>query len=146
MSRTLAEVAQLLAHSPSITIATRDEAFAPEIVRGCAAAVRADGTIVVAVAMPEGERALANLDANGAIALTMSRPTTYETLQVKGRDAHREAWPDAALAVDQQRVGFMREVGEVGMPPALGGVMWSRAWIAIAFTPTEIREQTPGAT
>lgn len=144
MAPTLADVSRLLAHGNSITIATRDADLAPEITRCAAAAVRADGTVVVAIAMPEGERCMANIDANRMVALTACRPTTYEALQLKGVDARRAPWPDAAVAADANRAGFVREVIEVGMSPAIGASMWSPAWATIAFTPIEIRDQTPG--
>ncbi len=144
-SQTLADVSALLEHGTSITIATRDGDFLPDVTRCCAAAVRPDGTVLVAIAMPEGERALSNIDANAVVAVTACRPTTYEALQLKGTDARRQAWPDAAVAADANRAGFVREVTEVGMSPAVGSSLWAPTWVTIAFTPTELRVQTPGA-
>lgn len=145
-AQALADFSRLLAHGTSITIATRDQQLAPDVVRCCAAAVRTDGTVVVAVPLPEGEQALANIDANRAVALTSCRPTTYEALQLKGIDARRAPWPDAAMAADANRAGFVREVTEVGMSPAVGASLWSSSWVTIVFTPIELRVQTPGAT
>lgn len=141
----LADFTRLLAYGTSITIATRDGDLTPDCVRCCAAMVQPDGTVLVAIAMPEGERALANIEANRVVALTACRPTSYEALQLKGIDAKRCAWPEAARAADANRDGFVREIVEVGMPAPLGAALWSQAWSSIVFTPTEMRTQTPGA-
>lgn len=98
----------------------------------------------VALAMPEGTRTLANIESTGVVALTGARPTTYRTLQLKGRDARRVVWAELEQVVSEHRAAFVAEVVAVGLPREAAPAMWSSRFVAIAFTPEEIFDQTPG--
>jgi hypothetical protein len=143
---TLEELRGFLELGLSIVIATRDEKMVPALCRAGGARLGPDGLVRVLVAMPEGHRTLANLDATGQIAICCCRPLTYRTLQVKGNDARRIEWPGYEEVALAHRPAFRAEVEAIGIPPTLSGLLWSRAFVPIAFTPSEIFDQTPGPT
>jgi hypothetical protein len=128
----------------SVLAATRDANMRPAISRCGGARVGNDGLVRVAIALPEGARTLANLESTGVIALTAVLPTTYRTLQVKGREARRVEWPELDQIVISHRAAFVEEVLAIGLARENAPVMWSTRFVAIAFTPDEIFDQTPG--
>ena len=95
----LDELRGFLALGVSLLVATRDARMKPAIARCGGARLGPDGLVRVAIALPEGGLTLANLESTGAIALTAARPTTYRTLQVKGRDARLVDWPEQEQVV-----------------------------------------------
>jgi hypothetical protein len=128
----------------SLVSTTRDKGMMPEITRCGGARLGEDGILRVLFAMPESTRSLANIDATGAIALSVVRPTTYRTLQVKGHDARRIDWPEAESIALSHRQAFMGEVEVLGLPKSITGFLWSKSFVAVGFTPTDIFDQTPG--
>ncbi|MDB4936648.1 MAG: hypothetical protein JWP87_3620 [Labilithrix sp.] len=141
---TLDELGSLLKLGVSVLAATRDANMRPAISRCGGARVGNDGLVRVAIALPEGARTLANLESTGVIALTAVLPTTYRTLQVKGREARRVEWPELDQIVISHRAAFVEEVLAIGLARENAPVMWSTRFVAIAFTPDEIFDQTPG--
>lgn len=116
------ELASFIEGGIAIVVATRDADMRPQITRAWGAAVSDDGSaLILGVTAAEGSRALDNLRANGAIAVTFCSPTTYRTVQAKGvvtdlrepgerdlarRDEHIEDFLDQV-----EQVGIEREVG-----------------------------------
>lgn len=128
----------------SLTVATRDDRMVVEITRCAAARLGEDGRVLVAVPMPEGRRTLANIDATGLIAFSAALPSDYSTIQLKGRDARRVEWPEQEAAVAQHRARFAEMMHKVGLPSNYARSMWSNEVVAVAFTPSEMYDQTPG--
>jgi hypothetical protein len=128
----------------SLVCVTRDSRMLPEITRCGGARLGDDGILRVLFAMPESTRTLANIEDNGALALSCVRPTTYRTLQVKGHDARRIEWPEGDPIPLAHREKFMSEVEVLGLPRTITGSLWSTRFVAIGFTPTDIFDQTPG--
>jgi hypothetical protein len=138
------ELRSFLSLGVSLLVATRSAGKKPAIARCGLARYGDDGLVRVAVAMPEGAVTLANLDDNGVIALTGARPTNYRTLQVKGHGAHRITWPEMDALVVRHRAAFVEEVCAVGLAREAANVMWSTRFVAIAFVPDVLFDQTPG--
>jgi hypothetical protein len=134
-----------LEDGPSLLIATRDGELRSDVTRCSAARVLASGTVVVAVNMPDGRQAIENVHANGQIALTAARPTTYACLQVKGSGARVEAWPEQARALAFHRSIFVGEIVKAGLPARQADAVLTTECITVAFTPDVILDQTPGA-
>jgi hypothetical protein len=128
----------------SVLAATRDVNMKPAISRCGGARLGDDGLVRVAIALPEGARTLANVESTRVVALTAAFPRTYRTLQVKGRDARRIEWPELEQIALSHRAAFVEEVLAVGLSQENAPVMWSTRFVAIAFTPDEIFDQTPG--
>lgn len=141
---TLDDLRRFLTLGLSILAVTRDAKMVPNVTRSGGARLGEDGALRVLVAMPEGEQSLANLGENGLIALTCVLPSTYRTLQVKGRDARRIEWPEQEAIAAAHRPAFSAEVVPLGLPPTIGACLWSDEFVTIAFTPLEVFDQTPG--
>jgi hypothetical protein len=86
------------------------------IARAWGIAVSADGTeMTLCVAAPTGSSMRANLESNGAVAETYSRPTTYRTVQLKGRVvAVHEPSVEQLAAADDHADAFSREASSWG--------------------------------
>jgi hypothetical protein len=138
------DVAQFLSLGVSLVAATRDERWAVELTRCAAARLQPDGRVFFAVPIPEGERTLANIERTGVIALSAALPTNYSTLQLKGSDGARVAWPEQARVSQEHRTRFIESLVAIGWPSDYAAAFWSSEFEAVAFTPDEVFDQTPG--
>ena len=140
-----ADLRQLLCQGPSLMVATCDERRSLELSRAAAARLGEDGLLRVALPLPESRRAIWNLENNPVVALSLALPTTYRTLQVKGRDVHRIDWPGHEALAHEHGAAFRDQVIAVGIPEELASSFLSlNRFETFAFTPIEIYEQTPG--
>jgi hypothetical protein len=140
-----ADLRQLLCQGPSLMVATCDERHALELSRAAGARLDDDGLLRLALPLPEARRAVWNLENNPVIALSVVLPTTYRTLQLKGRDAHRIEWPGHEAIARAHGAAFRDQVIAVGVHPEFASSFLSlNRFETFAFTPTEIYEQTPG--
>jgi hypothetical protein len=143
----LQDLQQLFCTGASLMLVTRDERMAPEITRAAAARLGEDGLVRVALPLPESRRTLWNLEVSSLVALSAVLPTTYRTLQVKGTDARPLDWPGHEDIARAHMAAFTAEVIAVGVAHELaGGFCSHNRYATIAFTPSEIYEQTPGPT
>jgi hypothetical protein len=140
------QVAEQLAGGVATIVATRDEHMRPSIARGWAISVSADGTeVTLCVGAPPGSRMRSNLDSNGAIAVTCSRPTTYRTVQLKGQVAAlREPGPAQLQAANDHAEAFSLEAEELGLPPGSGQRLMDPGLVVVSFNLREVYDQTPG--
>ncbi len=140
--------AALIGGRVSIIVGSRDASLRPHLIRalGC----RLDGErrrVTVLLPRRASERVIADLQANGRIAVVFSEPTTHRTLQLKGDDA--QVVPcvaaDSALAETHLRE-FIAEIGELHFAPEVAVTIHDRddGMVAVQFTVTEAFEQTPG--
>ncbi|MBX3620734.1 MAG: hypothetical protein KF891_12220 [Rhizobacter sp.] len=143
------KVAAFVQSGVSITLAARGERLVPSISKavGCVVDAGLRQLSVLAFADPAGA-VCRDLTDNGQIAACFSRPSTDETVQVKGRDA--QAAPATPLEVaaarrcldllidDLEPMGFSREM--------LEAVFWGNPaqMVAVRFTPDAAFSQTPG--
>jgi hypothetical protein len=139
----LARFIEFVDSGTSLLIATRDAAHGCEVVR-VAAACLLEQRIQLLVPLPEGERSLRNLAANGCIALTAAHPTSYRAFQIKGRDASLASWPEMESAAERHFTAMAAELAQLGVSPEQTARLWSRSYVAVAFTPEALFEQTPG--
>jgi hypothetical protein len=105
--------------------------------------------LTVVFSRTQAARFLSDIQANGAIALVATEPSTHRSLQVKGRDAVVEALagPAEAARVRVHREGFVAEVVPLGYPEHLIRALLDcpdEELAAVTFTPTEAFVQTPG--
>ncbi|HVX31899.1 MAG TPA: pyridoxamine 5'-phosphate oxidase family protein [Solirubrobacterales bacterium] len=139
---------ELLLAGAATIVATRDAEMRPALTRGWGVALAADGgRLALCVEAPPGSRVRANLEANGEIAVTCSRPTTYRTVQVKGV-AEIVGEPDAERlrAVRAQVGAFSAEVAQLGLPADAGEALLADELLAVTVVPREVFDQTPGPT
>jgi hypothetical protein len=132
----------------SIIVATSNAALAPHLMRAVGCRFSPDDRLVILVTRSGSAPLLADVVANARMAVVFSRPSTLQTLQLKGTDARCE--PATAADVDLARDYARRMVEEVGL---LGfdavmahGAFDARAddLVALSFTPSAVFEQTPG--
>jgi hypothetical protein len=139
-------VRELIAGGVATIVASRDERLRPSIGRGWAIALSDSGTeVTLCVEAPAGSRMHDNLQSNGAIAVTCSRPTTYRTVQLKGR-VTTIAQPSAEqlAAVDRHAEAFSNEAEQVGLGPDSGVRLLDRGLASVSFKVAEVYDQTPG--
>jgi hypothetical protein len=132
----------------SFIVGSRDARHRPHLMRAVAGWLDEERRHFT-VLMPElhGSGLLADLRANGCIAVVCSEPSSHRTLQLKGRRAELQAAaPEDAVRAAAYLQAFTAEIGQLGFPPrvaqallAPGGPVWRiRFEIEAAF------EQTPG--
>jgi hypothetical protein len=139
---------ELLLTGAATIVATRDAEMRPALTRGWGLAVDGDGErLSLCVEVPMGSAVRANLEANGEIAVTCSRPTTYRTVQVKGA-AEIVGEPDEGRlrAAREQVAAFSAEVAQLGLPADAGEALLVERLLAVVVEPREVFDQTPGPT
>jgi hypothetical protein len=136
-----------LAEGFAAVAATCDERLRPELARVWGMEVAADGrSLTFCVEAPPGSRMRANLERGSAVAITATKPTTYRSMQVKGR--LRGSWEpteaDLARALGQ-RDAFADNVVALGIEPARGvRFIREEALFAAEIDVEELYDQTPG--
>lgn len=127
-------------------VATRDEHNRPHVTRGWGGLLDAEtGRLDLALTVSDDLEVVADLEANGAIAVTLVRPTNYLAMQLTG---HVE-WIGEVNPSDQERIDahieqFVGEVMTVGMPREVALIAGDR-FVAIRVAIGQCFDQTPGA-
>jgi hypothetical protein len=114
----LAELKRLPGTGVAILIGTGDEARVPELSRAWGLRVSDNGEAIdVSVHVGVAGLTLDNLAADPRVAVTMSSPSTYRSLQVKGRAvATRAAGKKDRQRVAGHQAAFTEEVQSIGVP------------------------------
>lgn len=133
----------------SVILASRNAGLVADAIRGCGCRVSRDRRrVIVLVDRQRAEPLVADVTANGQIAVVFSQPSTHRTIQLKGTDASvvRPKPSDRAL-VASHREDWVDELCGIGYSREFAKAFWGRlpeALVAISFTPTAAFEQTPG--
>ena len=142
-------VLALMRRRISIIVASRNAQHRPHLMRAIGLRVSADRRrVTVLMTRSTSKPVLDDIQANGAIAVVLSEPSTHATAQVKGTDAVVEpiAAGDLAL-VEAHAERFADELAPLGFSRALAHAILDRGdgdAVAVSFTPTQAFEQTPG--
>lgn len=141
-----AEFVGFLESGLSIHVATRDAGLAPHGATAWAVEVDPTGTqLVVYVHEFESASVMADLRANGEIAVGFGRPTDDRACQLKGTFEGADPAPDSARdLVARQAEGFRRELEQVGIPRALTAGWETWPCVAIRMRVRDVFVQTPG--
>lgn len=141
--------AGFLQRRTSMTIAARDARNRPVVARAFGCRVSSDRRrVTLYLGVEHSPLAIDCLRENGAIAVAITRPTTHETLQLKGQvldigplsdedRAEMAAYQDSfveELAPMGHRPEFVRSVLDAG----------SKDCVAVVFEPMQLFNQTPG--
>jgi hypothetical protein len=139
-------LAAFLQSGLSMVVGTRDADLRPEVARAVGLRVEADGAeATVFVPVSTGADTLANLEANGRIALTCSRPADHRTLQLKGGVLEIRAADERDRGdIERYRQDFAEVLGYVGVPPRLTGRVQAWPCHAVRFRVEALFQQTPG--
>lgn len=82
---------------------------------------------------------------DGRVAVVAAQPTTYQSIQLKGRCLEvGEPGPGDARHVQDHRDAYTAAVALIGHPPSVVRNLWTRAVTRIRFTFDEAFDQTPG--
>jgi hypothetical protein len=141
-----ADLAAFVSRGVAIVVATRDEERRPALSRGWAPSISQDGAeTTLCVAAAPGSATLANLEANGAIAVTLSDPPTYRTVQMKG-EVVELCSPGAELLarVEEHFAAFAGELEQFGIPRDASRRFLDADLVAVSFAVRERYDQTPG--
>lgn len=138
-------IAEFLTRGLCVLVATRDASLAPHCVTGSAVVLAGPGRGVVFLPSFESAPALANLRANGAIAVLLEEPTTHRGIQMKGMVAAlREPTTSELRAVADFAARTKSELSAIGFAPTVLERMNFMPCTAVEFTFEQVFEQTPG--
>jgi Pyridoxamine 5'-phosphate oxidase len=138
--------AQVVGPGPGCIVATRDEEMRPEIARGWAPEVNEEAAIAtVCIGAERDSKMGSNLLSNGAIALTMTHPTTYRGIQAKGRVSDvGEPTAEQLERVQAHLAAFAAQVELLGLGRELTRRLLVPDLMAVTFAVHELYDQTPG--
>jgi len=141
--------ADFLTGRVSILVGSCSAERLPSVVRAYGCRVAPDGdSVTVFLSVPQSERVLQDLQAGAGIAAVFSRPSTHETVQLKGERAHIAALVDG----DRERMraygrSFSEEIAALGFQAPFNRLIMSGVEdeaVAVTFVPSAAFEQTPG--
>jgi len=141
--------AAFIQHRVNINVAARDAHNMPAVTRAFGCRVSADRrSVTVFISSAWAATVLNDLQDNGAIAVVIGRPTTHETLQLKGKLESISPLSNADRdAIAAYRASFVAELGSAGYNPGFAGTVVGGAvgdCVAVSFEPSSIFVQTPG--
>jgi hypothetical protein len=140
------DIAELASQGVAVIAATRDASLVPAVTRGWGTRLSGDGArLELCVDAPEGSATLANLRAGSPMAVTLSRPTSYLTVQLKGPVVRFGAPGDDALRIASEHVeAFVAETSAIGVPEPVVRALAEGEMVAVAIDVAERYDQTPG--
>jgi len=144
-----AELAVFLGGAVSMLVATADAQRQPSLVRALGCRLSADRReLTLLLARSRSAPVIARLQANPAVAVVFSQPSTHRTLQLKADEAALvpTADGDAALAAAYLE-RMLPELARVGMSEAFTRAFLAFAeddLVALRLRPTVAYSQSPG--
>ena len=144
-----ASVAEFIQSGLSITVAARSERLVPSIAKAVGCKVDdARGEVTLLLFAEAAAAVCRDIAGNGHVAACFSRPSTNETVQVKGDDARFALATPAEVAVARRCLdGLIDDLTPQGLDPRLlEAFFWGATedLLAIRFTPQAAFKQTPG--
>jgi hypothetical protein len=145
-SRISEDLVELFESGVSILVGTTSRAKTPEATRAVGAVVHADRQrLTVFLPTDVAARPLANLEANGLVAVGFSSVLDHRTLQVKGKaEEVRPANADEHELIRRYHAAFGETLYVTGIPRAVTRRLNVWPATAVTFVVTDIFLQTPG--
>jgi len=142
-------VADFIVSGLSITVASCDSRLVPSIAKGVGCRPADDlSALTVFLFAESAEATCRDIAASGRIAVTFSRPSTHETVQIKGRDARTVPLEPGDVACVRRNLDlFTEDIGLLGWgADFVDAVFWRDPadLLAVRFTPDGVFGQTPG--
>lgn len=140
------ELKEFLESGVATIVGTGDANGRPHMAYGWAPRVAGrEGVVEVFLDRERADQTLADLRANGRIAMTVAHPVTYRSVQLKGRFRESGEPNDADKEwVHRGREGFSVSTALVGDPPGVIKNMWLEETVRVAFEVDGAFDQTPG--
>jgi len=140
------ELSEHMASGVVIYVATRDAALAPEATIAMGAKAECDrGVVTVYVPSVLAAATQKNLEDNGEIAVTLTRPSDHKSIQLKGRAvAQRPALDSEREFQAVHRAALTEQFAGVGIPREISRrIVWWPS-LAVEIDVREVYAQTPG--
>lgn len=140
------ELSEVMASGVVIYVATRDASLAPESTIAMGAKAECSrGVVTVYVPTVLAGATRKNLDDNGEVAVTMTRPSDHKSIQLKGKAlAVREALEAERDLQAVHRAALVEQFAGVGIPREITRrIAWWPS-VAVEIDVREVYAQTPG--
>ena len=143
------DIAAFIQSGVSMTLASRDDRFVPSIAKGVGCRVSPGrGSVTLLVFASAAEALLRDIAHGGPLAVVFSRPTTNQTLQIKGREVTGAPAGPADVALTRRYLAlFAEELRRLGWSPDyVHDVFWHDPvdLVALHLVPEGAFQQTPG--
>ena len=140
------DLAAFMASPVMIILGTRDDALVPEIARAVGAAVhREEGSIDLMVSEWQWPKTVANIRANGQLAITFARPADYVSYQVKGHATVVSTTAEHTTLARRYMDSVASTLGELGLERRIVAPwLVERDLVTLSLSVQEIFVQTPG--
>lgn len=140
------ELAEFVEGGLSMLVGTRDAALRPQVDRAVGAFVGPDReSVTVYLNKTLATKAVANLQDNGQVALTVSRPYDHRSLQVKGQLVSlRDGAEEDRIKQERWLAGFVEHLYIVGLPRSVIRQLKIFPSVALTMRIDDIFVQTPG--
>ncbi len=141
------DLAAFMASPVMIILGTCDHALVPEIARAIGAVVRREeGCADLVVSEWQWPKTVANVGANGRLAVTFARPSDYVSYQVKGHATIIPTTAEHAALARRYMDGMASTLGALGLERQIVAPwLVDRDLVALRLSVQEIFVQTPGA-
>jgi hypothetical protein len=141
------DLADFMASPVMIILGTRDGSLAPEIARAVGAVVRREvGRIDLMVSEWQWPKTVANVRANGQLAVTFARPSDYVSYQVKGQAMAVTATAEHVALARHYMDNMASTLGALGLERrSVAPWLVDRDLVTLKLSVQEIFVQTPGA-
>ena len=137
---------ELLETGVSVVVGTRDATLMPECTRAWGIHVGKDhASVTIFLTEAISGKTLQNLQENGQVAISCTRPTDHIACQLKGR--LREIRPTNQRDREQSKKWhreFMGELVAIGVPASVGEAWITEPALAVDIDVTDVFHQTPG--
>jgi hypothetical protein len=140
------DIDQLVRQGVAIVIATRDARLRPAVARAWGPRLDGDGaTLTLCVEAPEDAPTRANLADGTPAAINMTLPSTYSSIQVKGRVTAVRALDDD----DRERIArhgdaFVLDTATLGLAERVARALQDTDYVTVDVALHERFDQTPG--
>jgi hypothetical protein len=139
------DLASFLERGNSMVVATRNAALEPHATRICGLRVLGSDRVAVLVPRATSAQTIADLRQNGEIAICVSWPRNFHSVQLKGRCVRiAESAPDDLLASEQQLHSFADAIAQFGFGRAQARNLWLFDTWRVEVEVTSAYAQTPG--
>lgn len=132
----------------SMSMAARDVRNVPSLARAYGCRLQADGRLAVFVAPSQAAALLRDVASTQVVAVVFSRPSSHETIQIKGADARMRPLEEGELQLAQQLTELLLQdiltlrFHEQGVRTML--TIAADDLVAVVFTPSAVFGQSPG--
>ena len=146
MYRVDAEMRELLEGGTAVILGTADAGGKPHVLYAWGPRFAGDGaSLTLFIDAGRSERTLANVGENPQMAVTFALPTTYRSVQLKGRFLQTcAATTEDEARVQDHREAFTSQVSLVGDSPEAARKRWMKDVLRIDMAIETAFDQTPG--